>query len=207
MKHNLDWDWAVSCKKVENPVIPVINYFIELFNYKKYLELGLQHGLTYNYIDCESKESVDKESKFKPTYVTTTDEFFKSLEKNKKWDAIFIDAYHEKEYVKRDIVNSLKHLNKNGIIFTHDVNPNHEELFKKNFCYNAWEAFVFFRQRQPNLFMFTFPFGHLGAIRRGKQKLWTGGIEPTWDFFNDNRKEMMNQLTKEEFFNMFKETK
>ena len=51
----------------------------------------------------------------------TSDEFFSK--NNEKFDCIFIDGLHEYEQVCRDISNSLKILNKNGIILLHDCLP------------------------------------------------------------------------------------
>lgn len=52
----------------------------------------------------------------------TTDEFFYRLADKEKFDAIFIDADHSYEGAKRDYDNSLKHIEKGGIIIFHDIN-------------------------------------------------------------------------------------
>lgn len=58
----------------------------------------------------------------------TTDDYFKK--DNKKFDAIFIDANHEKDYVLADSVNALRTLNPGGIIVWHDV-YNHDNSCSK----------------------------------------------------------------------------
>lgn len=119
----------------------IINLLIEKNNYKSYLEIGLDNpNGNYNHIRCECKECVDpffeKDhingfdidiSYFENiinnvlTYRMTSDEFF--LKNDKKYDIIFIDGLHTKEQVGKDIINSLKVLNKGGKIVCHDCLP------------------------------------------------------------------------------------
>lgn len=75
----------------------------------------------------------------------STDNFF-AINKN-KYDIIFIDANHTEPYLSRDIKNSLKILNTNGIIILHDVNPPDEysQIDSNNLYQTAWKAFVKFR--------------------------------------------------------------
>ena len=51
----------------------------------------------------------------------TSDQFFNI--NNDKFDIIFIDGLHEYHQVRRDIDNSLKFLNTNGVILLHDCLP------------------------------------------------------------------------------------
>jgi predicted O-methyltransferase YrrM len=51
----------------------------------------------------------------------TSDNFFKN-NKN-KFDVIFIDGLHIYEQCRKDVINSLKVLSKNGFIFLHDMTP------------------------------------------------------------------------------------
>lgn len=119
----------------------IINLLIEKNNYKSYLEIGLDNpDSNYNHIQCEYKECVDpffekdhingfdvNISNFEDiinnvlTYRMTSDEFF--LKNDKKYDIIFIDGLHTKEQVGKDIINSLKVLNKGGKIVCHDCLP------------------------------------------------------------------------------------
>jgi len=145
----------------------LINYFIKLFNYKSYLEIGVMHvGKNFNKIECEDKVGVDPNGK--TTFTGTSDEFFQQNEE--KFDIIFIDGLHEATQVKRDILNSLKHLNKNGTIVCHDVSPLIPKLLSRDACHNAWEAFAELRCERDDLEMYTLPFDHCGFIRFGNQK-------------------------------------
>ena len=57
----------------------------------------------------------------------TSDEMFAQMDENKKYDLIFIDGMHTSEYCDRDMTNSFKHLNKDGIICVHDTIPRSKE--------------------------------------------------------------------------------
>ena len=81
------------------------------------------------------------------------------LQNSKKFDCIFIDGLHIYDQVKRDILNSLKFLNKNGFVLVHDCLP--ESLSKQavpryrlNWNGDVWKAIVDLRQ-DPYLEIFT----------------------------------------------------
>ena len=88
--------------------------------YKKYLEIGCERDELFNHIDCEKKVGVDPVSG--GTIRKTSDQFFSN--NNDFFDCIFIDGLHEYKQVRKDILNSLKFLNKGGIILVHDCLPN-----------------------------------------------------------------------------------
>jgi hypothetical protein len=121
----------------------LINKFIKERNFESYLELGVYDKTTFNQINCINKKCVDL--KFPADYEMTTDEFFKINKHN--YDIIFIDANHTEVFLTRDIENSLKILNKNGVIILHDVNPPDEfsQIDSNNLYQTAWKAFVKFR--------------------------------------------------------------
>ena len=109
----------------------IINFCIDKFSYKKYLEIGVQFPESnYNKIQIESKTGVEP---FPMTELDgsvikcTSDEFFAELKEEEKWDIIFIDGLHTREQCLADILNSLKHLSDDGCILVHDCIPNKEE--------------------------------------------------------------------------------
>lgn len=121
----------------------LINKLIQEKNFLSYLELGVYDKSTFNNISVENKKCVD--FKFSADYQMSTDDFF-AINKN-KYDIIFIDANHTEPYLSRDINNSLKILNPNGVIVLHDVNPPDEfsQIDSNNLYQTAWKAFVKFR--------------------------------------------------------------
>ena len=108
--------------------LEIINYLITKNNYKSYLEIGVYDGINFNNVICENKECCDTcECNVNPNckinYVMTSDEMFEQMSDDKKYDIIFIDAMHDESYVDRDVENSMKHLNENGVICLHDPLP------------------------------------------------------------------------------------
>ena len=97
----------------------IINKVITKRNYNSYLEIGCFENETFNQINIQKKIGVDPASG--GNLRMTSDQFF---EQNKdKFDIIFIDGLHIYEQVIKDIFNSIKILNQNGIILVHDCLP------------------------------------------------------------------------------------
>ena len=181
------------------PYHPIINHFIQKYDYKSYLELGVRNkNSTHNHIQCQLKEGVDVNASCNPTYVMTTDVFFGSHASERLWDIIFIDACHKKEYVARDFENSLKHLSEGGTIIMDDVNPFTKLYTESQYCWNAWEVFAELRGTRSDLEMYTIHSSFCGIVRRGKQKTHNLQIKPTWEFLQQNRQKLLNTITWEE---------
>lgn len=178
----------------------LINYFIKIFKYTTYLEIGVRNpSITFNTINIKHKEGVDPDGS--TTYTMTSDEFFSLY--SKKWDIILIDGSHEKLQVKKDILNSLNHLNKNGTLILHDVNPPTKDKLSKGICGNAWEAYAELRTQRKDLEMFVLPINYLGVIRVGKQTLWKDKIQNTFEYLDNNRKDLMNEISLDEMFKKY----
>ena len=126
--------------------IEIIQDIISKKNFKKYLEIGCFDDELFNQINCEKKIGVDPVSG--GTIRATSDQFF---ENNKDYfDCIFIDGLHEYNQVKRDILNSLKFLNKDGVILLHDCLPDNffaQATPRCQWTWNGdvWKAIVEFR--------------------------------------------------------------
>lgn len=132
-------------------IISVIN----TFGFNTYLEVGLRDKTgVFNHIPCKIKYSVDIDPKSKPCYCGTSDSFFaQSIIEDIKWDCIFIDAWHTADFVYRDLMNSVKHLNPGGVIFLHDVLPTKYEytLENKQDCQTAWKVVPYVLKHHPEL--------------------------------------------------------
>jgi hypothetical protein len=104
----------------------VFNKIIKDVGYFSYLELGVSSGdCCWKLVESKNKTGVDSNPNLNIPGVicSTTDDFFKTLNEDVKFDLIFIDAYHEKNQVFRDFSNSIKHLTENGIVILHDIYP------------------------------------------------------------------------------------
>ena len=115
-----------------------IKYAIETFGYKRYLELGCENNNNFNQIKCDYKVGVDMIKG--GTHRMSTDDFFAS--NNETFDVIFIDACHHHDQVYKDFDNSLKVLEKGGMIIMHDCNPHNERYESQDRCGTVWRVMV-----------------------------------------------------------------
>ena len=99
----------------------------------------------------------------------TSDEFFS---RNKDmFDCVFIDGLHTYDQVLKDVKNSLKFLDNNGIIILHDCLPisiNHQRVPRTRYTWNGdvWKAIVELRTHK-NLEVFTVEADQgLGVIKK-----------------------------------------
>ena len=122
--------------------LDLIKHVIKKNDYKNYLEIGCHNNEVFDKIEIE-KIGVDPISG--GNYKGTSDKFFK---KNlKKFDCIFIDGLHEYSQVRKDILNSIEILNKDGIIILHDCLPpsiSHQRVPRTRYTWNGdvWKAIV-----------------------------------------------------------------
>lgn len=130
----------------------IINDFIKFHAFTSYLEIGVRNkNDNFNHINCNIKIGVDPDKNAHADFVMTSDNFFS--QNTQKFDIIFIDGLHEAHQVYKDIRNSLKFLNKNGIIVCHDCNPCTKERAKSFEEYigteawngDCWKGFVKYR--------------------------------------------------------------
>lgn len=202
----------------------LINYFIKKFKYKTYLEIGISEPhLCFDKIQLpdEYKVGVDP-AHWIPSFNrknlinTTSDNFFAINEKY--FDIIFIDGLHLDFQVQKDIENSLKKLNKNGTIILHDCNPVEEihqvEVFDPSKCPawmgTTWKAFVRFIKKNKNKYIaYTIEADcGLGVIQRPESFIFEDekliydieDEELTYNFLEKNRKQALNLISVERFF-------
>ena len=138
---------TISTKKREfDSRFSIINKFSK--KYKDYLEIGVEYGQTFENIQIQNKVGVDPDPKTPDPRIIkkTSDEFF--VDNNKNYDVIFIDGMHQAEYVLRDFNNSVKCLNKGGLIFLDDVLPINEREQNKIPIKHAFENGIL-KYREP----------------------------------------------------------
>lgn len=189
----------------------LINSLISRYGYKDYLEIGVntpaQPGWNFDSVKIKNKDGVDPDSKTKANFIMTSDEFFDN-HINKKYDIIFVDGLHIFEQAYRDIVNSLKWLNENGTIVVHDCNPTSEitqrrERASSVWHGDVWKAILKLRSENENLEIYTVNTDEgCAIIRSGRQKLINIQDKEyayTYNFFNKNRKEILNLVSIKEF--------
>ena len=133
----------------------LIDYLIKKNNYLNYLEIGCDDDQLFSKVKIKNKIGVDPVSG--GNVRKNSDEFF--LENKDNFDLVFIDGLHIYEQVKKDIINSLKCLNENGIILVHDCMPDSlgkqaVPRYKMKWNGDVWKAIVDLRQRE-DLEIFT----------------------------------------------------
>jgi nucleoside phosphorylase len=207
---NLSWGtkplWAAD----------LINNYLSKKEDKKYLEIGVWFGGTFSQINADIKDSVDPDETKNPKFPVTSDEFFQKHAPNLKYkyDVIFIDGLHHTEQVDKDIYNSLKYLNEDGVIILHDCNPISEmrqrvpadfDIWEHGWNGDVWKSIYKFRKNNSHLKYKTFVIDSdegLGVIipnQIGKPLTVIDNPELTYEFLDDNRKDILNLITKQQF--------
>lgn len=179
--------------------IKLINNYISRYNYKSYLEIGIDECVCFRQIQCEYKVGVDTYSTSNcVTHKMTSNEFF--LLNNKTFDIIFIDGLHHSDQVIKDIENSLNILNKGGTIIVHDCLPLNEieqivPRQTKVWTGDVWKAWMEFRKRKDlRMFVFDIDYG-IGVIQIGEQTPFVVDTEDlTWENFEKNKGLWLNLI-------------
>ncbi len=164
---------AIQKSELESAKTPlrsdITNFLLGSIGKKEttYLEIGVRNPANnFDKIVSTTKYSVDPGVEFKENPVDfklTSDEFFdqlregKILDKNLKFDGIFIDGLHTADQTERDIQNSLEFITDEGFIILHDCNPPTESHAREAYEYWAspamdywsgttWKAFFKYRK-------------------------------------------------------------
>lgn len=181
----------------ETSQIGIIQSCINHYSYKDYLEIGVQDGTTFFSLDVQTRTAVEPEItprfalnklvfeemvrlrnvQFPWTQIfrMKSDEFFAKVVKeiNPTYDVIFVDGYHEREQVVRDIKNALNILEPSGTIFVHDTNPLSKEEANpltpliNQWTGDVWRGIIDIRCELENIELFTIPIPYgLTVIRK-----------------------------------------
>jgi len=213
----------------------IINHLIQKYNFKKYLEIGVYNCYHFDEVIIDEKYGVDPSPKTDDAvykhwknniYQYTSEEFFKILDPSEKFDIIFIDGCLYEYNVMNDVIESLNHLNPNGIIVLHDCNPPNEFLQRDNYddrysnnklVWNnrtytdrhwngkAWKVISKLRMTREDLEVYVVDSDWgVGIIKRGKQELFkmTDDVD-NYDTFIKYRKYILNLITPEKFLEIF----
>ena len=197
----------------------LINFLIDILGYKTYLEIGVQNPEN-NFYKIKTKNKIGIEPYPKAAFIglleCDSDYFFTiNYSAKLKFDLIFIDGDHCYGQCVRDVINSLEVLNDGGTIIMHDINPITEDMQIEpmpgptaRWCGSAWKVFAEMRMTRPDLFMVSVLDDHgCGIIQKSEnEKLFP--ITPlTYEFFNNNKQELMNAISWEGFKSSFIQTK
>ena len=184
----------------------IINILIKKHGYKSFLEIGVDTGHNQRAVQCEKRVGVDPDPLVMgvplTSHLMTSDAFFE--QNTDTFDIVFVDGLHEAEQVYRDIINSLKVLNKGGTIVCHDMSPIeevHQIVPRESRVWNGdcWKAWVQLRTELKNsMFVVNTDWG-CGVIQEGKQTKLKLVEELTYDNLVINRKKWLNLIEVDEF--------
>jgi hypothetical protein len=195
----------------------IINYLIEINNYRSFLEIGTQEHINLSNIIVDKKVSVDPDPEVGADFILPSDEFFKI--NRDKFDIIFVDGLHHADFSYRDIINSLKILNPGGCVIVHDVIPSSYEsqliplektLETGTGIWNGdvWKSWIKIRTERKDLSMKVVNTDHgCGIIY--PVNYGDGDYLDSYDggYYNYNKElilKSLNLITPEEFLDLFK---
>lgn len=185
----------------------IINFLIQKYGYKSYLEVGTQDPTSnFNRITAEHKVSIDPFPRGEVTFVGTSDEYFQSISDDIKFDIIFVDGLHHSDQVLKDVENSLKHLSDNGTIVCHDCLPTTELMQLRednggNWTGDVWKAIAELRMNRIDLDIKVVDTDWgCGIIRRGTNiPFETNDYWQTYTFYSVNRNRLLNVISSQSF--------
>ncbi|MCL9805117.1 class I SAM-dependent methyltransferase [Flavobacterium amniphilum] len=189
----------------------------------KYLEIGVRNpNDNFNKINVNEKYSVDPGIEFEENPVDfkfTSDEFFQKLNngeilnKDIRFDVIFIDGLHLAEQVDRDIKNALDFISDSGFIVLHDCNPPTEFHASETYSYmlspskgfwngTTWKAFFKYRKQKEIYSCCVDTDWGIGVISKKTNLGEPSQVDNDYyefKVFEDNRKDSLNLLSFEDF--------
>jgi hypothetical protein len=112
----IDIDWS----EIHFNRVAIVNLLLSQKASGNYLEIGCAENYLFDSVLAKNKTGVDPERG--GTHKLTSDEFFQRGV-SEKYDVIFIDGLHVYDQVRRDLVNSLRCLAKDGWVALHDMYP------------------------------------------------------------------------------------
>ena len=106
----------------------------------KYLEIGCFDNKAFDTVPLPIDQKIGVDPLRGGTHRMTSDEFFK--DNNVFFDVIFIDGLHTYEQCSKDVINSMKFLNKDGIIILHDMLPRSKTEETQEYSGDVWKVAV-----------------------------------------------------------------
>jgi len=200
----------------------LMNYLIKKYKLVNYLEIGVNDGLCIRQIEAAHKDGVDPYPGSEVggaivpeiNYPITSDSFFELIKGHDdiKYDMIFIDGLHHSTQVDKDIQNALNHITDNGFIILHDCNPLVYEMQivpRVTGLWNGdvWKSITNLRCTASDLEVSVVDMDWgVGIVKKGKQALYNkASLDKclTWEYFDENRIELNNLITLEDFYKKY----
>lgn len=179
----------------------LINYLIDKFSLKSYLEIGtFNRSHNFDLIKIAEKTCVDPDPNAKADFICTSDDYFAHnkaawhFDEDKRFQLIFIDGLHHADQVKKDFENALECLARGGFIVLHDCNPPTEATTcvprgaQREWCGDVYK-FACRLGEYPGIDFCTVDFDYgCTVVWRDPSKVGKPvEKEITWEYFQENR--------------------
>ena len=112
----------------------VLQRLLGLYEQPRYLEIGVNRGVTFHAVTAHRKVAVDPKFVFAVPagqsegvsyHEVTSDEYFgRIVAAEERFDLIYLDGLHTFEQTLRDLINALAHLAPGGVVLIDDIIPN-----------------------------------------------------------------------------------
>ena len=186
----------------------LLKFIVDEKKPKKYLEIGIQHGVNFAAINVPYKVGVEPHPLKQQHGVLKmkSDEFF-DLDNPEYdgFDLIFIDGLHTEDQTWKDLINSLDRLNESGIIVMHDALPHNLEYTTMAWCGTSYKAIMRAAQT-PGLIVKTWEKDHGCAVivKNDNPILEANAITTEFDDLWANDAAIVGKSTTEEIINYIK---
>lgn len=162
-----------------------------------YLEIGCDQNEVFNSIPLIPSNKIGVDPRSGGTHRMTSDDFFG--QNNKNFDVIFIDGLHTYEQTQKDIINSLKFLNTNGMIFIHDLLPGDEidaarKRYLPGWSGDTWKVAVELSQSEGLDFKIVNIDTGVGILKKNENYNYKKMSEIKNENFNDLYDKYLDQL-------------
>lgn len=166
-------------------------------NLKNYLEIGVENGHIFFRVKSTFKVAVDPKFLFdfsrrlgkalinpynfnNQYFEKTSDAFFaqdaQRVFSAKKLQLALVDGMHEYQYALRDVENTLRYMQENGVVVMHDCNPQtagaagrFEDWEVGEWNGDVWRTIIHLRSQRPDLTVFVLDIDQgLGIVTRQK---------------------------------------
>ena len=134
----------------------IVNAIAKRIGATRYLEIGVQDGVTFRAVRVPRKVGVDPDPRTPATFHMTSDQFFGSLwGGDSGFDLVFVDGLHRAAQVERDIDNAIRHLRPGGAVVAHDCSPPTLEYTHPDRCGDTYLGWIRARARHPDRYFAT----------------------------------------------------
>lgn len=169
-----------------------VGFFSFFFSFLKpecYVELGVRDGRNFIEVSkyCKRAIAVDimhqqfssnsVQSETFEYHTTSTDNYFRTIDKDIKFDCVFIDADHSHQQSLKDFLNVKDYVVDDGFIFFHDTYPYDKEYFNPLACGDVYKTALYIKENLIDEFeIVTLPFNPgvtiVKKMKRNKQLIY-----------------------------------